>query len=391
MFFSRRIGINNSREVPIVGGARVTGRVGAYSIGALNLQAGESAAASALPTNFTVVRIKRDVFQRSNIGAIYTRRVETEGGAPAGDTFGVDALYSISRSLNITGYLARTRKEGRIGKDVSALARFDQSSDRYGLRFEHLSVGANFNPEVGFLRRSDFRREFAMGRFSPRPARTHMKAVRQFNYQSSLEYIENTAGRREWREGRGSLAIDFQNGDSLSAGVVDDYEFVPREFAIATGVNVLVGGYTYRTAQLSYMLGTQHTVAGTMSYQQGSFYGGSRKTLGLSSGRVEITPQLAIEPSLSTNWVELPSGDFTSAVVSVRNTYMFSPRVIVSALLQYNSGTKVVSTNARLYWEYHPGSYLFVVYNDGRDTAQQGYPNLLNRAFIVKINRLLRF
>ena len=189
MFFSRRIGLENNRPVPIVGGARVTGRVGAYSIGVLNLQAGEDAAAAARPTNFTVLRIKRDISGRSNIGAIYTRRAETDGdaGPGAGETFGVDALYSASRSLNVNAYLARTRKPGVRGNDASGLLRLDYNTDRYGAQLEHLSVGANFNPEVGFLRRSDFRREFAMARFSPRPARTHMTAFRQFSYQGSVE------------------------------------------------------------------------------------------------------------------------------------------------------------------------------------------------------------
>ena len=104
-----------------------------------------------------------------------------------------------------------------------------------------------------------------------------------------------------------------------------------------------------------------------------------------------MSSQLAIEPIVSANWVTLPWGDFTSTVVSGRNTYTLTPRMFVSALFQYNSSTHALSTNARLRWEYQAGSELFVVYSDGRDTVPKGFPRLMNRAFIIKINRLFRF
>ena len=160
--------------MPIVAGGRISGKAGAYSLGALNIQADEDAAAGARPTNFSVVRIKRDLFRRSNIGALYTRRAETEGGAGAGETFGVDFLYSASRSLNVNAYFARTRTPEVHRDDASHFARFEYNTDRVGFQLEHLAVGAGFSPQVGFVRRTDFQREFALARFSPRPARGHM-------------------------------------------------------------------------------------------------------------------------------------------------------------------------------------------------------------------------
>jgi hypothetical protein len=65
--------------------------------------------------------------------------------------------------------------------------------------------------------------------------------------------------------------------------------------------------------------------------------------------------------------------------------------MFASALLQYNSGRDVIAANVRLRWEYRPGSELFVVYNDERDTRARGFPELATRSLIVKINRLVRF
>ena len=271
------------------------------------------------------------------------------------------------------------------------MARFDYNTDLYDIQLEHLSVGGNFNPVVGFLRRADFQREFAQVRFSPRPARTHMKAVRRFVYSGNIEYFENGAGTPETRETEESFAVEFQNSDRLTVLHVRDYELIPRPFAIAPGVTVPVGGYDYQSGQVSYLFGSQRSLSGTLLYQEGSLYGGSKRTVGFSSGRLELSSRLAIEPIISANWVRLPWGDFTSTVVSDRVTYTVTPRMFVSALLQSNSSTKTLGTNARLRWEYQPGSELFLVYSDGRDTVPKGFPELMNRAFILKINRLFRF
>ena len=389
LFFSRRIGLNNRRPVPIAAGARLTGRVGAYSLGMLNIQARDDQPSNSPATNFSVLRVKRDVFERSNVGVLYTRR--DERGAPAGQTFGVDGLYSYSPLLNINGYYAQTDKPGVTNGNVSYLTRFDYAADRYGLLVEHLKVGERFNPEVGFLRRTDFVRDFAQARFSPRPGGDR---IRRFIYQGSVEYIENNQGRLDFREQRGEFGIEFFNSDRLTIRYLRDYEFIPKPFEIATNVTVPLGGYTYQNLIAEYVFGRQHKLSGTVSYQEGSLYGGTKRTLevgrGRSGGRIDLTTRLSVEPSFSLNWLNLPGGKFTASVIAQRTTYTFTPRMFVSALTQYSSGDNTFTTNARLRWEYRPGSELFVVYTDGRGTGSDGFLPLVNRAFIVKINRLFR-
>jgi len=249
LFFSRRIGLNQGRPIPIAGGGRMTGRLGKYSIGLLNIQEQEDLSVASAPspaTNFSVVRLKRDVLKRSNVGVLYTRRDETgAGGAPAGETFGVDGIYSHSTSLAVTGYYALTRTSAVKTRNDSYMGLFDYSADRYGLQLQQLNVGERFDPQVGFMRRTDFRRSFAQARFSPRPARTHWKSIRQFSYQGSIEYIENNAGRLDFREQEGQFQTTFQNSDIASLDYTRDYEYLPANFRIATGVTVPRGGYSY--------------------------------------------------------------------------------------------------------------------------------------------------
>jgi hypothetical protein len=398
LFYSRRIGLEGGREVPIEAGGRLTGRAGKYAIGLINIQTDDVAANGVPTTNFTVARVRRDILRRSTIGAIATRRSVVSApstalgarGTGAGETYGVDAALAFYTNLTITSYWATTHTPGVRDDDTSYRNYLNYNGDRYGVQFENLRVGDGFNPEVGFLRRDDFQKNRLQARFSPRPVRMFPR-VRKFYYQGQFEYWNNGAGIKEQRELLGEFYVEFQNSDRIELSLQDLFERVPEPFRIARGVTIPAGGYTKRTFIASYQLGQQHTTAGLAQFEHGPFYAGERTAVSFTSGRVKFSPRLAVEPRLAIDRVTLPFGDFTSTLVSSRVTYTMTPMMFVSGLLQYNSSNNTFSTNVRLRWEYLPGSELFVVYNDGRDTTPTGFPHLQNRAFILKINRLLRF
>ena len=390
LFFSRRIGLDAGQTVPILGGGRLTGKVGDFSVGALSIQTDEVASTGATSTNFTVLRVKRDILRRSRIGGIFTGRSVSTVGDGSNQAFGLDAAFSFYDNVNFNGYYARTQTPGLDGDNQSYQAAFTYNGDRYALGVDHLRVGDNFNPEIGFLRRDDFRRTFVQAQFSPRPA--SIDAVRQFTWGGSLDYILNGAGQVESRVAQTSFKTEFENSDQFSVDVQKSYELLVEPFDIASNVSIPVGGYGFQDYYVSYWMGAQRRVSGAFSMQRGEFFDGNITALGYSRGRIEITPQLSIEPSVSLNRIELPQGRFTTTLATTRFTYTFTPRMFFSGLLQYNSSQDVLSTNLRLRWEYQPGSELFVVYNDQRDTELgRSYPMLENRAFIVKVTRLFRF
>jgi hypothetical protein len=389
LFYSRRIGINGNREVPLDAGGRATGRVGRYGIGLLDIQSGDEPVSGARSSNFSVVRIKRDVLRRSSIGGIYTGRSRAQSGVGRNDLVGVDGSFSFFTDFTVVTYWARSWTEGREGRDQSYRGQLDYTGDRYGVQLERLVVDPNFNPEVGFVRRPDMRKSFGLFRFSPRPA--SIPWVRKFSTTGSLNYIENGAGRLETRNVYGEFAIELQNSDRFSVAYTDTYEFLPRPFPIAPPIVLPAGGYTYDSAEVTYLFGQQRALSGTVGVESGSFYNGDKTTLSVSRGRVKVTPRFSLEPSVSLNWVNLEQGSFTSSLVGSRVTYTMSPRMFVSALLQYNSSNHSYSNSVRFRWEYLPGSEMFVVYNDQRDTLAPAFPDLLNRSVIVKVNRLFRF
>ena len=389
LFFSRRIGLEQGQEIGIQAGGRLTGRVGAFSVGALNIRTDEDAVSGTQSTNFSVLRIKRDLLRRSSIGGIFTRRSDAVNGVGSNDTYGIDGTFAFFNNFAINTYWARTHTEGLSTDDTSYRVDLNYNGDRYGVELERLRVGDNFNPEIGFLRRDDMRKSFAQLRLSPRPA--SIAQVRKFSWIGSLNYIEDGPGRLETRESRGEFGIEFENSDALNVSYTDTYEFLKQPFAIARDVTIPVGGYNFNTLALRFTMGQHRKASGILSIEQGSFFGGDKTTVGYSRGRVEISPQLAIEPSVSVNRVTLPVGSFTTNLVSSRLTYTLTPKMFVSGLVQYNSSRHSVAANVRFRWEYRPGSELFIVYNDTRDTGTAGFPDLQNRAFIVKINRLFRF
>ena len=391
LFYSRRIGLNNNRVIPIDVGGRVTGKVGKVGIGLMNIQTGDESLSKTPSTNFTVARVKRDIFRRSSVGLIVTNRSESATGAGANQAYGVDSTFSFFQNINFGGYYARTATPG-ISKDSdSYLGRFEYGGDRYGGRVDYMKVGDNFNPEVGLVRRDDFRRSAATLRFSPRPGR-RIRSVRKFTWEASVENFDNGRGQLETRDWTSHFNTELQNSDNVSIDVTKNREVLVRPFAIATGVNIPVGAYDFGDAQVTYAFGQQRRASGSASVQVGNFYDGTLTAFTVSGARVSLLNQLSVEPSVSINRVELPHGNFTTRLLRARTDYAFSPRMFASALLQYNSADRTFGTNLRYRWEYQPGSELFLVYTDEHDTrAAAGTPALRNRAFVVKANRLFRF
>jgi hypothetical protein len=394
LFYTRRIGLNRNRIVPIDAGGRLTGKIGAFGVGVMNIQTGDESVSRSPSTNFTVVRVKRDILRRSSIGAMFTNRNQssvTAGGSNQG--FGADVAMGFYQNIGLGGYYARTETTNVKGDPSSYQGRFDWSPDRYGFSSELLHVGKEFNPEVGFLRRTDFTRSFAQARFSPRPKSS--KLVRKYTSQASYEYYENGAGDVESRQATGRFSVEMNSSDVFSVEANANYDRLLTPFAPTPGHVIPVGGYHYNDMTMSYNMGQQRRLSGNISAQLGEYYNGTIRSISFSSARYAILKQFSVEPRISINHVELPNSSFTTRLYGARTDYGFNPRMFASALLQYSSADHTFSSNVRFRWEYRPGSEFFVVWTDEQDTHPleplRGNLALRNRAFVIKMTRLFRF
>ena len=392
LFFSRRIGLEGGQIVPITAGGRMTGKVGPFDVGVLNIQTGDEATSGAVSTNFTVVRVKRDILRRSTVGAIFTNRSVSLVRDGSSKVYGVDGRLAFYDDFSLAGYFANTQTPARNGKDNSYQGRFDYAGDRYGLSYGHLVVEDRFIPEVGFVPRDNFRQNSASARFSPRTSSIDL--VRRFVVVGTFDHIATAdQGELETREAQLLLESEFETSDQLSFFFNDYYELLTSPFTISPGVTIPVGGYDFRNFRASYRFGAQRPVSGQITVQTGGFWSGNNTAVSLSRGRVEVTPQLSLEPSVLFNWVDLPEGSFTTQLARARFTYTFTPWMFFSGLLQYSSTGDSFSTNLRFRWQYSSGSELFVVYSEDRDTdplMPERFTELRDRGLVVKINRLFR-
>ncbi|MGE3277945.1 MAG: DUF5916 domain-containing protein [Vicinamibacterales bacterium] len=388
LYFSRQIGLANGVAVPIQAGGRLVGRAGPYTIGAFSMRVAESAAAGVPATTFSVIRARRNVLRRSSIGILATDRSESSTGDGANRVLGLDASFRFLQDVEVNGYYAASRTTGAAGeRGVSYLGQFRYAGDRYGVEATRLGVGDHFDQQVGFVPRRGVTRTYAFLRFSPRPA--WWPAVRKLGVEASADRIAGTAGELETMTTRGVLRVSQANSDEFVL-TADDVEDRPKMGFVVAGAPVGAGTYRFADLRAAYTLGPQRAVVGTLSAASGGYYGGRKSEVGYN-GRVALSSRVMVEPVLTLTWLDMPAGRFAARLAAARTTVAMTPRMFATALVQYNSSTHGVSTNVRFRWEYQPGSDLFVVYSDGRDTRTRGVPDVVNRTLAVKFTRLFQW
>ena len=387
LFYSRRIGLNADREVPVDAGTRITGKVGRYGVGALVIRTGDDLPSSTPATTFTVLRAKRDLFKRGAIGAMYTDRSRAVSGGGANRAFGLDAALGFSPNTQLSLYAARTDTPGRTRDANSYQAKFDYLADRYGAQVEHLFVGPDFNPEIGFLRRKDIRKTSGTLRFSPRPK--SFASVRKFTWQGRGDYYADSTGVMVSRELNGRFVSEFNSSDQITFEASSKFERLSSPFKLSSTVSVPTGAYDFSDFKVSYQMAQQRRFSGTATLTRGHYYNGTVTSLEFNSARVVVSNRLSLEPGVTINQLDMPLGIVRQRLGRLRGDFAFSPRMFASAFLQYNSTDRTVSSNFRYRWEYRPGSELFLVWTDDYDRSGHSLA-LRNRALVLKVTRLIR-
>lgn len=389
LFHSRRIGLDGGAVIPILGGGRVTGKVGAYGVGALNIQTGDDDDAGVRSTNFTVLRVKRDILERSSVGAIFTNRSVSIEGPGANQVYGVDASFGITQDFELGGYWARTETLGIGGNERSWQTAVSYEGDKYGASASRLEVGDGFNPGVGFLRRSGFDKTAGSLRFSPRPS---IDAIRKLTWEVGVDhYVDDVTALIQSRRQSARFDVEMENSDRWAVKAVRELERIVTPFDLSSELTVPPGRYGFTSYRASYNAGPQRRLSGNLSYQWGEFYDGTIKAFTVSQGRMVLSDHLSVEPGVSFNLIDLAEEpEETQAVFRLRLDYAFTPRMFASSLVQYNEADGALSSNVRFRWEYAPGSELFLVWTDERDTGP-GSTGLRSRGLALKVTRLLRY
>ncbi len=384
MFFSRRIGIEEDEDevVPILGGGRLTGRLGGQTLGFLNVITDE-VEELAPRENFSVARVKRDVGENGYVGLMLTdRRSSREWNTVVG---GDVALY-LTPSANVQAWIARTFTRGVGGDDLAYAFVGDYATDLWELFTRHIAVGPEAEARLGFIQRTGTRRTDLFGRRSFRP---DVLGIRKIDIFAGGSLFTGTRGGvQDWGAGP-FISTEFESGDQVTVIIQKGENRPDEDFDLADTLNVLPGTYdaTNVTAFLTASPSRPVTFQGRLTAS--AFYGGTLRSLSGTLG-LAPSPQIAVSLGHTRNRVDIPSGEFTADISSVRASYSFSTRLTTNLLVQYNSLDELFSVNFRLNFIHRPGSDLFLVFSEQRGEDVELW-DLLDRGVALKVTYLRRF
>ncbi|WP_421802717.1 DUF5916 domain-containing protein [Flagellimonas sp.] len=366
LFFSRRIGISDDGSlVPIIGGARLSGKVGQTNIGFLSMFTDDVSDAGIEKNNFTVARVNHNVSgTRSSVGGIFINRSGL--GSLEDDynrVFAVDGKWGIGNKAEIAGFVAKSVTPGIEENDhaFKILGNYDWNGWR--LNVGYTEVGEGFNPEVGFLQRTAFKKpEFLV-----------FKTHRFKNAGKLLEIRPHVSYRGYWNFDNelvtSFLHVDnhwvFKSGLEIHTGINFTAEQVFQDFTISD-VTVPVGYYNNEELQLVITTNPNNALAFDTRTIIGGYFNGNQIS---NSGTVNYRVGDKFNSSLtfSHSDIQLDTGDLTALVGGLRLSYSFTPRIFVQSLIQRNNVSNITSVNARFGWLQNANTGLFVVFNVVKD------------------------
>lgn len=392
LFFSRRIGVGaGGAAIPINGGARLTGKVGNNTnIGLLRMRT-EMEPGVASQNDFSVARVNQELPNRSSVGVMFVERdgdgsVTNTAGEDYNRSYSVDGRFGIGPDGLISGWAAQTDTPGINDDDQAFGVRGLYSNQGWDFSAGFTEVQGNFNPEVGFLSRREYRKYDwrVFRRYRPDDLwnlfeiRPHANWYGFYDFDGYLE--------------TGYLHLDshwqWENTWEIHTGVNFTHEGVKEPFEIVDGVTVPVGEYEHAESQFVFQTNQGAPLAFYIQSRIGGFFGGDRMQL---SPRINyrIGEQFTTELSWSHSEIELPvaNGDFTVDVAQFRATYSFTPRMSLQTLVQYNNQSDVIATNVRFAWLQSANAGLYLVYNE---VDEMGF-NLRDngREFIIKYSHII--
>ena len=389
LFFSRQIGIQSGIEVPIIGGARLSGKAGSFNVGLMNMQTDDVPGVTP-QNNFTVARVTRELPNRSSLGGIVVKRDATGSMTSTDDwnrTWGVDGRIGIGQYMDIRGFASRTETPGSTGSEASYNTRISYTRPGGNTNFEYTQVGDGFNPEVGFLERESYRsifmNVFQNIRFPDVPW------LRELRPHALYESFWDLEGFRESDRVHLDSHVDFESGWFFSPAVNITLEGLQVPFEISPGVVIPAG--SYRNAEIDWRFDSDQSRALSFAttWTVGGFYTGNQRTI-----QLELAGRRGSNLNAAINWnrsdINLPEGRFVTNLVQGRMNYSFTPLINFQSLVHYNTRSNRWTGNFRFGWQNTAGTGLFIVYNevheldtlDALRRPQTGEP--LSRALIVK-------
>lgn len=389
LFYSRRVGLDaDLGKIPIIGGGRVTGRVGDYSVGLLNIQTERRSVVdpsgqrrSVPTTNYSVVRVKRNILSQSSIGAVVTNRQDGGGTGSYNRAAGLDLGLQFRRDLMVTGLIAKTLTPGSSGKDTAGALDVNYRNDRFNASGTYLDVGERFNAEMGFIRRTDIRNTNLSGGWTPWPG---WPGVKNLSFSGAIDYFENHRGVRQSRSDSLGFGLTRRDNSSVRISFEREFDLLTDVFRIGP-VQVPSGQYSWRSWNANYSSDQSRRIYGGGRVATGDYYSGDRTSLSGNGAFLPLETML-VELDYTRNHITLPGfAKYVTNTLNTRVSHSFTADLFVKGFVQYNDARRQASLNLLLWYRYLTGSDLYVVYNQGWNTDVTGPGNFSVRDRSIQI------
>jgi len=391
LFFSRRIGVGDEGDViPVEGGARLSGRIGERTnIGLLHMST-DAVDGVAPANNFTVAKISQELPNRSAIGAMMTNRNGDGSYLVANEddynrVYAIDGRWGIGDEITLEAWFAKSDTPGRTGKDDAFNIAGSYSSAAWSSTLRYTEVGEDFNPEIGFLSRTEYRNVSAF----------LLRRIRVDDFWGLLELRPHIAYNGFWKfdgfQESGFLHIDnhweFRTGTELHTGINFTKSGVIEPFDIVDDVTIQPGTYDHSEFQFVFFTDESKPFSFRLRSTVGGSFGGDRVSIAPSI-EYRIGETFSSELSINYNDFDLPvpGGQFTANLARLRLSYSFTPKMMLQALVQYNERDDSIGTNIRFSWLQFASSGLYLVYNELDERSVGAQPT--GREIILKYSHI---
>ena len=385
LFYSRRIGLAKGHAIPILGGGKMTGKIGPYGIGILNVLTNafkdEEFDFGQPPidephTNYSVVRVNRDILKGSTVGGIFINKQDADA---YNRTMGLDFSYRPTREINIDGLWSRTFDPDVT--DVSTASFGSQAAPKsnaffiggdwrtnlFRLNGSYTDIGEDYNPEVGYIQRRDVRRFRGGGSYTPWPDKF---GIREIQIGPEIDLVLTQENALETQEITFETQFEFKTGDDIGFEVKNTTEHLNIGFILQEG-KIPAGEYTFTSFQASIRSSSSRMISGQLQVEFGEFYSGTRRGF-LIDATARPNAKLSIEPFIEFNRITLPDEEFDANAFGGRISYSFSTTLFTKLFTQWSTDRDVLSTNFLVNYIYRPGSDLYLVFDQSYDTRDGG-------------------
>lgn len=359
-FFSRRIGIVDGQPVNILGGAKLSGDIDGYGVGALSVMtAGGAGVGEQL---LSVARVTAPVLDESKIGFIFTNGDPT--GRSDNTVGGMDFQYRKSNFLGnkqIRGdFYYEHSSSSMSGDDDSFGGQIDFPNEPWATYFRFKQVGNNFDPALGFVSRPGIREYQTRVAYKERLSDSDLRWWEFGLWADTVTGLDD-----KWQSGtplNPFFSFYLNSGDNGWAEMWEEHEITP-EFTLPHNIVVPAGEYTFTTWHAHFESAPARLISTVADVQYGKYYGGKLLQTDMT---VNVNPNETV--SLGVRHVlqdmKMPNGNVTIQVGSVDASLNFTPDMYVRGQLQYDNISKAVGLSVRYRWEFSPGTEFLVVAGD---------------------------